>query len=393
MTYSLYFHVPFCKHRCHYCDFITYAGMESLIPEYFDALIKELRLVLQNVPRIDVQSIYFGGGTPSIVPISIYEKLLVKIEALCELQEDCEISLEANPGTLSYDYLQGLHRLRFSRLSLGVQSMNNLDLSRLDRIHTVEDVLMSFNNARLAGFTNISLDLIFGLPGQTLAGWEESLKRAIMLAPQHFSLYALIIEPGTLFHQWYQKGLLALQDQDLEGDMFETAMDLLFRDGYEQYEISNWTKIDSSADFRCRHNMQYWLNQPYLGLGVGAHGFAGCTRTKNTPVIPDYIHRMNDEEQIETRFPLSPATIAYTEIDAIDQMKEFMMMGLRLVKTGVSNARFEKAFGKALMDVFGDQIKELLASGLIECFGKENDNYRLSKLGVMLGNQVFMEFV
>jgi len=325
--------------------------------------------------------------------MAIYEVLLEKLDSLCELSEDCEICLEANPGTLDFNYLQGLKNLRFNRLSLGVQSTNKFELLRLDRIHTVEDILQSFNDAKLVGFQNINLDLIFGLPSQRLIDWEYSLKRAISLRPQHFSLYSLIIEPGTLFSQWYQKGLLPLQNQDLEGDMFERAMDILDQAGYEQYEISNWAKIDSTSDFRCRHNLQYWLNQPYLGLGAGAHGYAGRIRTKNTLMVPDYIQCMNNIDQKERPFPLSPATISKEEIDMDTEMKEFMMMGLRLVKLGVSNTRFRESFGKSILDVFADPIKRLLANGLLECFGEEKQDYRLSKLGVMLGNQVFMEFI
>ncbi|MFN2304691.1 MAG: radical SAM family heme chaperone HemW [Anaerolineales bacterium] len=393
MNYSVYIHVPFCKHRCHYCDFVTYAGMERLIPDYFDALIKEMQVVLQNSPHLKIQSIYFGGGTPSIVPIVSYQKLFEALLSLSNLSEDCEISLEANPGTLNVKYLEELKRLGFNRLSLGVQSTNNLELLRLDRIHTVDDVLNSVHEAKLAGFANINLDLMFGLPGQALKDWEQSLSRAVVLKPQHFSLYSLIIEPGTSFFKWYQQGLLSLQDQDLEAEMFENAMSILQLAGYEHYEISNWARIDSAADFRCRHNLQYWLNQPYLGFGAGAHGYVDRFRTKNTPVIPDYIHRMNTIGRAKYQFPFSPATLSSTPIDKQTEMNEFMMMGLRLVKLGVSNKRIQNLFGMSIMDAFGEEINKLLAKGLLERFGEESQDFRLSKLGVMLGNQVFMMFV
>jgi oxygen-independent coproporphyrinogen III oxidase len=243
MNHSLYVHIPFCKHRCHYCDFNTYAGKESLIPDYVDALIRELRIANVYLSEEPVHSIYFGGGTPSLVEIEQYGKILKAIDQSFTLTDKIEISIEVNPGTLTRSYLDCLQKLGFNRISVGVQSTNPFDLTRLDRIHNINDILEGVRFARQVGFSNINLDLIFNLPWQDLSSWERSLSRAIDLAPEHFSVYALIIEPGTPLFDWYSKGLIAQQDQDLEAEMFETTMEMLNRAGYVHYEISNWAKL------------------------------------------------------------------------------------------------------------------------------------------------------
>lgn len=393
MNYSLYVHIPFCKHRCHYCDFNTFTGKETLIPTYVDALIEEFRIVTSGKTEIPVHSIYFGGGTPSLVTLPLYEKLFESLRICFALTDDCEISLEANPGTLTLDYLAGLQALGFNRISIGVQSTDSFDLARLDRIHDIEDVLQSIQNARVVGFENINLDMIFGLPWQDLPSWEKSLGRAIFLSPDHFSLYSLIVESGTPFFTWYQKGLIAAQDQDLEGEMYERGMALLEAAGYEQYEISNWAKKDTEMDYRCRHNLQYWLNLPYLGFGAGSHGFAESFRTVNIALIEAYIDRINQGPTSGGSFPLSPATISITKIDKRTQMNDFMLLGLRLVKTGVSSERFESQYGHSIMEVFDKEISSLLEFGLVEWVGGEKSRLRLTKRGVMVANQVFMEFV
>ena len=393
MDYSLYIHIPFCKHRCNYCDFNTYAGMQDNIPAYITALIEEIRIVLCGKHCLALHSVYFGGGTPSLIDLESYQVLLSVIRQYAELTEDCEISLESNPGTLDQNYLLCLRRLGFNRISIGVQSTNPFDLVRLERIHDIDDVLNGIRFARMAGFTNINLDMIFGLPWQSLSGWENSIKRAIDLKPDHFSLYSLIIEPGTLLNKWYQKGLVKLQDQDLEGDMYETAMRLLDSAGYRHYEISNWARRDNTRDFRCRHNLQYWLNRPYLGLGAGAHGYAENIRTVNVNTIPRYIECLSNKTTRHTTFPVSPAAVSTEDIDRTTQMKDFLMLGLRLVEDGVSDTRFTSWYGISYKDVFDQEIQSLLDKGLLEWVGDAEDQLRLTHRGVMVANQVFMAFV
>ena len=363
------------------------------MPAYVDSLCEEIRIANKDSRDLHLHTIYFGGGTPSLILLDAYEKILSSLHDAYFITEDCEISLEANPGTISKEYLAGLFSLGFNRLSLGVQSTDTFDLARLDRIHSIEDVLSGIYHARQAGFSNLNLDLIFGQPWQTLESWENSLRRAINLDPEHFSLYSLIIEPGTALDAWYQKGLIAMQDQDLEADMYESAMDLLAKAGYEQYEISNWAKNSAVKDFRCRHNLQYWTNRPYFGFGAGAHGYVEGMRTVNPPQIEDYIYRVMNFPLQHERKRLFPAAISISEVDQNTQMRDFMMLGLRLVQEGVSVEVFAEEFGQDMTAVFEKEIDLLVKQGLIEWVQGGFNRLRLTKRGIFVANQVFMHFV
>ena len=393
MNFSLYIHIPFCEHRCHYCDFNTYAGMKDSIPEYITALMEEVRIVFGKSAHFPIHTVYFGGGTPSLISLEAYQNLFSSIAESCTLTENCEITLEANPGTLTYDYLKGLRKIGFNRISIGIQSTDPFDLVRLDRIHDIDDILKSVSFARRAGFQNISLDMIFGLPWQNLSSWRDSLARAIDLHPEHFSLYSLIIEPDTQLFDWYQHGLIKLQDQDLEGDMYELAMELLDKAGYSHYEISNWAKNDPVRDYRCKHNMQYWLNQPYFGIGAGAHGYVARVRTVNVKKISPYIKRLSNSSQELFVFPGSPAATGINTVDLKTQMQDFMMLGLRLVEEGVTDKRFKAVYGISIMEVFAEEVQSLVEKGLLEWVGNGEAQLRLTGRGVMVGNQVFMAFV
>ena len=394
MKTSLYIHIPFCKHRCHYCDFITTAGREAELPGYVDALIQEIRIAFSADRKINLHSIYFGGGTPSLVSLKGYEQVFNAICDSFELTEDCEISLEANPGTIDYDYLVGLRNIGFNRISIGVQSTDSFDLRRLDRIHDIQDVINSVSDARRAGFENMNLDLIFGLPWQDLESWRNSLQRAIDLKPSHFSLYALIIEEGTALYRWHQKGLIEPQDQDLQADMYELAMEMLQAEGYEHYEISNWAKADSLKDYRCRHNLQYWLNDPYLGMGAGAQGYFKNHRLVNPNNLTDYLLRMNSINADTAAFPETPATISIEFVDLDTRMNDEMMLGLRLIQQGVSVDRFMDRYQVSLQEKFGAVLDRLIRLGLIEWVGEgDNRRVRLTHHGILVANQVFMEFV
>jgi oxygen-independent coproporphyrinogen-3 oxidase len=389
----MYIHIPFCSHRCHYCDFNTYVGKNSFIPAYVDALIKELQIIHQTKPDLHINTIYFGGGTPSLIPVSLYQSLLHEIETLYSLTADCEISIEANPGTLSHAYLNDLLETGFNRISIGVQSTDSFDLTRLDRIHTIWDVLETVKNVRKVGFENFNLDMIFGLPWQNLKSWENSLSRAIQLNPSHFSIYSLIIEPGTPLFEWYQKGLIKPQDQDLEGDMYALTIEMLDHAGYEHYEISNWAKASTVMDYRCQHNLQYWLGYPYLGIGAGAHGYANNFRTVNTPTIRAYIQSLRSKPIVDKPFPATSAQISTKEIDKYTQMQEFMMVGFRLVKMGVSDQRFHQLFGCSMFEVFHEEIDALLAKELVAWSDENHLSLHLTDRGIMVANQVFMYFV
>ncbi len=400
---SLYLHIPFCVHRCAYCDFNTYAGLESLIPNYVNALCQEIRYLAQIAgKKLPVHTIFFGGGTPSLLPYAYIDKVLAQIMEQYAVFEDAEITLEANPGTLSSEYLNSLRQLGVNRLSLGVQSANPGELVLLERQHDYRDVLNSVKWARQAGFDNLSLDMIFGIPYQSVESWKRSLGLVLGLGGDHLSLYALTLEHGTPMQNWVARGLLSEPEQDLAADMYDLAAEFLDRADYSQYEISNWARTGPGQTLReCRHNLQYWRLLPYLGFGAGAHGFVEHTHTVNVLSPAVYIQRMGRgipepdgvmgvQENHPGAYPGTPATMSRQTISVTEEMGEVMMMGLRLTREGVSDAEFTRRFGRGLRDVYKAPIEALLQKGLLEWQG---DNLRLSPQARLLGNQVFMEFV
>jgi oxygen-independent coproporphyrinogen-3 oxidase len=413
-VYSLYFHIPFCAHRCAYCDFNTYAGQEDAIPAYVDALTREIEYVgrsaISQQEREEdgegqVHTIFFGGGTPSLLSPLQFDSIFKSIRSAFTLTDNAEITIEANPGTVSYDALCRLREIGINRISYGVQSANTEELHMLERIHNFFDVIEAVTSARKAGFENLNLDLIYGLPEQTLSTWQTTLKRILDLHPEHISAYALTLEHGTPFGRWSSKGLLPLPDPDLAAEMYEWASDELEANGYVQYEISNWAKIKEeggwmkaentakeSSSFACRHNLQYWRGLPYLAFGAGGHGYANGYRYSNVLRIKTYIERLSHPSSfIPHPFPLSPATVNHHKQTLKDDMSEFMMTGLRLTQEGVSVSEFNARFGTSMQVVFGKEIDELLKLGLIEKGHEEN--LKLTKHGRLLGNQVFMRFV
>ena len=382
---SLYLHIPFCAHRCAYCDFNTYAGQEDSIPAYVEALGREIRAVAGSSPeRLGVHTVFFGGGTPSLLNAAQFETIFESIRASFDLTADAEISLEANPGTLSFVYLQDLHSLGFNRLSLGVQSAHPDELHLLERIHDYFDVVEAVAWARRAGFDNVNLDLIFGLPEQTLERWRSTVKLVLGLKPEHLSLYALTLEHGTPFGRWAAQGLLPLPDPDAAADMYEWSEDALDAAGYGHYEISNW----ALPGRECLHNLQYWRNLNYLGLGAGAHGYAARVRYSNVLRIKTYVDRC--AAGAAARFPLSPAVVNSHRPTVREEMQETMITGLRLTREGVSASAFRERFGVTLTEAFGTEIESLAGFGLLEWSG---DRLRLTVRGRLLGNQVFVRFV
>jgi oxygen-independent coproporphyrinogen-3 oxidase len=392
-NYSLYLHIPFCRHRCSYCDFNTFAGQEKWIPAYVEAICNEIRQVSASSDHpIPVHTIFFGGGTPSLLLVEQMEQILSALRENFSFQSGMEITLEANPGTVSQEYLSGLRKVGFNRISFGMQSAHPDDLRLLERQHDFFDVVQAVRWSRSAGFDNLSLDLIFGLPEQTLSRWKDTLDRAVDMGTEHLSLYALTIEHGTPLQRQWSHGMVPLVDDDLAADMYEYAMDRLPQRGFEQYEISNWARRSADGHLQsCRHNLQYWHNQPYLGFGAGAHGFAVGTRTMNVGGIRPFIERCNEGKFLH--FPAGPAARRTIAVDSHTEMQETMMVGLRLTDEGVSARVFSERFGQPLEDVFGTEIKRLLRIGLLEWVGGENPRLRLTPRGRMVGNQVFMEFV
>ncbi len=290
---SLYFHIPFCIKRCSYCDFTTYAGMESWIPEYFKTLQREICLARLEVEKDTlIHSIFFGGGTPSIVPACEYKTILQQVNSQFKMADLVETSLEANPGALHERDLRRYRDMGFNRISLGVQSFHEAELKLLGRIHGNRETYEAVVNIRAAGFDNMSLDLIYGLPGQTLPLWKENIKRALDFNPEHISMYCLTIEEDTPLYEAVKSGEIIPLEDDVAAEMYELAIQDMTEAGYRHYEISNWAKIDTSgADFRCLHNLQYWRNEEYYGFGAGAHGYLRNMRVANNDIIPIYINK------------------------------------------------------------------------------------------------------
>jgi oxygen-independent coproporphyrinogen-3 oxidase len=331
-----------------------------------------------------------------LVPANELASILKTIRDSFEVSKDVEITLEANPEGLVESYLLELSGLGINRLSLGMQSARSDELRLLERGHDYITVVNAVKFARRAGFDNLNLDLIFGLPYQTLQEWQSSLKSALDLGPEHISLYALTLEHGTPLAHDIARGLLPEPDTDVAAEMYEWSSRWLADHGYVQYEISNWARLDREGNLlACRHNLQYWRNLPYLGLGAGAHGYARDRRTANTRPPLAYIQRMQagDGRVLKERFPGSPAAIQSNLLDQSTAMGETMFMGLRLTDEGVSRNKFQARFGISIDEVFGDEIGALIELGLLEFDQPGGDSLRLTSKGRLLGNQVFVRFV
>lgn len=370
---ALYLHIPFCRARCSYCGFNTYAGLEARIPDYVDALCREI----QSAPFLRGRTVYFGGGTPSLLPLEALERVLASLRSHFVLPDSAEITLEANPGTVDRAYLRGLRSLGVNRLSLGVQSTHPEELRRMRRLHTWEEAVEAVRMAREAGFENLNLDLIYGLPGQTMARWQRSLESALRLEPEHLSLYALTLEEGTPLAQQVAQGLLPPPDDDLAAEMYEWACAHLRQAGYIHYELSNWARSEA---WMCQHNLTYWHNEPYLGFGAGAASWWAGRRWTNVRHPEEYIQRLRQG---------LPVVEETEEIPRELEMGETMMMGLRLI-AGVTDERFRARFGVGLEEAFGDELRRLQRAGLLEWDGKV---VRLTPRGYLLGNQVFQAFL
>ncbi len=395
MNTAVYIHIPFCAQRCSYCDFNTYAGLDNLIPAYVQAVCQEIEMVGQSLPSSyskKFHTVYFGGGTPSLLSPEDIQKILIALERNLGFDENVEISLEANPGTLSLEKMKAYVDIGINRLSLGFQSANEHELRLLGRIHTLDDVLKSVEFARLAGLRNLNLDLIYGLPGQSLAEWRHTLQVALSLDVEHLSLYSLTIEEGTSLNAQILQGQLPYPDSDFAADCYELARERLASCGYLHYEISNWAKKRSGEEiYFCRHNLQYWKNREYFGFGAGAHGFVNGFRLVNALHPSTYIEKMILAQSYP--FPLSAATVIAHPINREEEMRDTVLLGLRLVEQGVGDLEFAQRFGKTLTQAFPREIHRLLRKRLVEWIETDQRRLRLTRFGQLLGNQAFIEFV
>jgi len=393
---GIYLHIPFCTARCHYCDFNVYVGLERLQERYVRALTREIQLSAELYGRLPVQTIYFGGGTPTLLKLDQFEMILRACTDCFAVADDVEISVEGNPDGIAAEFLSGLHALGVNRLSFGAQVFDAAGLRLLGRTHSAEDINTAVQHARRVGFDNLNLDLIYGLPDQSLPAWQATLDRAIALEPDHLSCYALQVEEHTVLKVQVARGQLPSPDPDLLADMYDLARERLAAAGFCHYEISNFAREISTHKTRsvanqleswnsrlktCLHNLIYWRNEPYLGLGAGAHGWFGGERTVNEFRLRPYI------EQIEA------GTLPVVKREPIGlalEMAETVFQGLRLVEEGIEFERFARRFGRQLATVYGQELRELQALGLI---GVDETRIRLLPKAFFISNEVFERFL
>lgn len=378
---GIYIHIPFCAHICPYCDFNTYSGQDELIPRYLDALKRDVTTQAHALGGRPASSIFFGGGTPSLLSPAQIRDVIAVCRATITLAPDAEITLEANPNSVDEAYFAGLRDSGINRLSLGVQTTNRRGLRVLGRQHEAADAEAAFLAARRAGFDNISLDLIFGWPGQSVEGWRSDLQSVLAWGgngPDHLSLYGLIVEPGTPMADAVARGILSVVDDDGAADLYEAAIDLLAEAGFVHYEVANWAR---SEEFESHHNALYWRSGDYLGVGAGAHGTVSGRRTMSHLLPRTYSEAVESGES------------SFSNIEELSrrvQMGETMMLGLRLLHEGVSDEAFFARFGVSLRDAFGPTIAELVEIGMLE---RDSDRIRLTHRGLMLANDVCARFI
>jgi oxygen-independent coproporphyrinogen III oxidase len=380
---SLYLHIPFCRHRCSYCDFNTYTSLADLQEEYARALVTEIAQVAGDTYR-PVHTIFFGGGTPSLMSPASLGEILAAVRHHFALADDAELTMEANPGSVDAGYLTAVSQLGINRISFGVQSVIPNELALLEREHDFATVVEAMRLARQAGIINLNMDLIYGVPGQTMVTWEESVRTLLELAPTHLSLYCLTIEPGTPMQRWLQNGRIQLPDPDLAADQYELAGQILAEHGYDHYEISNWA-LPGQA---CEHNLTYWRNGEYLGLGAGAHGHASGVRYHIVKQPRVYIRRL--QEQVAPGYPLSTAVADSYPLTPKEAMSDTMITQLRLLNEGLDMAGFAAKFGQTVEAAYGATLAEMVDWGLVR---QENGRLLLTEKGWFLSNQVFYRFM
>ncbi|CAN5800979.1 radical SAM family heme chaperone HemW [soil metagenome] len=376
---GVYIHIPFCSHICPYCDFNTYKGMEALIPRYAQALQTDIDRFGNVHGFLPAGTVFFGGGTPSLLPGKDVAAILSRVRAAFQLAADAEITLEANPNSVNERYFSELLRAGVNRLSIGTQTFDRRGLRVLGRQHEAVDTAAAVEAARRAGFTNISLDLIFGWPGQTLEAWQRDLEIALdpQTGPDHLSLYSLIIEPGTPMAEAVQRGVMTPVDDDAAADLYELAIDMLASSGWLHYEVANWAK---ATGYGSRHNMLYWRNGEYAGFGAGAHLRISDVRRMNHLLPQAYIGAVERGEE-----PISNTETITPELS----MGETMMLGLRLLREGVSGSEFDRRHGVSLEAVFGTQLADLAELGLMQWDGT---HALLTRKGLLLANDVCARF-
>ena len=368
---ELYVHIPFCVRKCQYCDFLSGPSDEETKDRYIEALLKEIRAA-EHTEDYEIVSVFIGGGTPSALKAEAIASIMRTLQEKFFFCEDAEVTIEANPGTVDLEKLTIYRNVGINRLSLGLQSTDAEELKLLGRIHSYEEFLKSYEWAREAGFSNINIDLMFAIPGQTGEAWRQHLYQVAELNPEHISAYSLIIEEGTPFAEQN----LDLPDEDTEYQMYEDTAEILERYGYRQYEISNYAK----QGYMCRHNAGYWQRLEYLGFGLGASSLYGGMRFSNTHPMQEYLKESRNPDQIRKDV---------TVLSRNEQIEEFMFLGLRMTD-GISEKKFEENFNVRLMDIYGDILQKYEETGFMEHI---ETKWRLTRKGIHVSNHILADFL
>lgn len=392
---ELYLHIPFCVKKCAYCDFLSAPADRATQKEYVDALTKEIEQYREVYhEEYEVTTIFIGGGTPSLLEEVWINKIFQALHQSFQIAKVAEITIEANPGTVTAGRIKAWKDAGINRLSIGLQSVHREELTMLGRIHTYQEFLETYRLSREHGFENINIDLISAIPGQTVESWENTLTTIASLNPEHISAYSLIIEEGTPFYDNYAKTekplkdkstsiiyrkpepLPPLPDEETERAIYKTTKELLSQYGYERYEISNYAK----KGYACRHNQGYWKRKNYLGIGLGASSLIGHKRYHNTADYKTYIKSIREKADIREEIE---------ELTLAEEMEEYMFLGLRETE-GVSIGRFQRNFKKSIFEIYGNQLEKLVKSGLLEI---KEDRIFLTNYGIDVSNTVFLEFL
>lgn len=380
---GIYIHIPFCACKCNYCDFLSCKSDYKTMERYVDALINEMRIESEYVNNKPIRTIFIGGGTPSILPVELIEKILKSINEFYNVENMLEFTIECNPGTLTLKKLNVYKKYGINRLSIGLQSANDKELKMLGRIHTFEKFLASYNLARECGFDNINIDIMSALPYQTLESYEDTLNKVLSLSPEHISAYSLIVEEGTNMEKMVKNAKEnILPDEKTEREMYYNTKKILNEKGYFRYEISNYAKNAKE----CLHNLSYWERIPYVGLGLGASSYIDGKRYSNVSEFEEYFSAL---ENAKNYSDLTSLHVDEVELSKNDKMEEFMFLGLRKM-CGVSKKAFLLEFGEDIEKVYGDTLQKHKKEGLIDI---EEDIIKLTELGIDVSNYVLSDYI
>lgn len=377
---GIYVHIPFCKQKCYYCDFISYANSDKKVEEYIEVLKKEIKEESKNINKEEyiINTIYIGGGTPSFINEKYISEIVYEIKENYNVKKEAEITIEVNPGTVNEEKLKEYKNAGINRLSIGLQSTKNELLKEIGRIHTYEEFLNCYNLARKVEFKNINVDLMLGLPNQTLEDIEETLKEVINLEPQHISFYSLIVEENTPIEKMLEQGKITLPNEELERKMYWNAKKILEENNYIHYEISNFAK----KGYESKHNLNCWNQKEYLGFGVAAHSYFENKRYCNTNYIEEYCKNINDKNRNKNR------TICEIQNDE-EKKKEYMLLGLRKIE-GINIQEFKNKFIENPIYKFHKELEKLVSKDLVEI---DLNQIKLTDKGLDFANLVWKEFV